>query len=81
MISNWCRVVCGLPDNLEDVVEVRLDLVDSLRQQPAIRSDAHVGHPVDGHQGFNQPAKRMEGGVTRLEEETRNYGENSSYFA
>lgn len=64
--------VCELPDDLVDAVEVRLDLVDSLRQQPAIRSDAHVGHPVDRHQGFHQPAQRVEGGVTRLEEVEKN---------
>lgn len=62
-----------LPDNLEDAIKVRLDLFDSLRQQPTIRSDAHVGHPVDRDQGLHQPAQRVERGVARLEEEGKNY--------
>lgn len=59
---------CELPDDLEDTVEVRLDLFDGLRQQPTIRSDANVGHPVDRHQGLQQPAQRVQRGVTCLEE-------------
>lgn len=62
-----------LPDDLEDAVKVRLDLFDSLRQQPTIRSDAHVGHPVDRDQGLHQPAQRVERGVARLEEEGKDY--------
>lgn len=35
-------------------------------QEPPVGSDAHVGHPVDGHQGLQQPAQRVEGGVAGL---------------
>lgn len=59
--------VCKLPHDLEDAAEVRLDLVDSLRKEPTVGSNAHVGHPVDRHQGFQEPAQRVQGGVARLE--------------
>lgn len=59
--------VMTLPDDLEDATEVRLDLFDGLRQQPTIRSHADVGHPVNRNKGLQQPAQRVQRGVTRLE--------------
>lgn len=71
------------PDDLEDAVEVGLDLVDGLRQQPAVRSHAHVGHPVDRHQGLHQAAQRVERGVARLEgvEEDRVYEPRQNHIS
>lgn len=66
VVGSW--TVCALPDNLKDAAKIRLDLVDSLMQEPTVGSNAHVGHPVDSHQGLQQPAQRVERGVTRLEE-------------
>lgn len=55
-----------LPDDLKNAAEVRLDLADGLMQEPTVGSNAHVGHPVDRHQCLQQPAQRVERGVTRL---------------
>lgn len=55
------------PDDLKDAAEVGLDLIDGLRQETPVGSDAHVGHPVDGDQTLHQAAQRVEGGVTCLE--------------
>lgn len=63
-----------LPDDLEDAAEVRLDLLDGLRQQPTIGSHADVGHPVNRNEGLQQPAQRVQRGVTRLQR-----GRTSSY--
>lgn len=54
------------PDDLEDSVQVGLDLFDCLLQQPAIRSNADVRHPINRHQGLYQPTQRVEGCVTGL---------------
>ncbi len=83
-MTSWafgCCTVCKLPDNLEDAIEVRLDLADSLRQQPTVCSNTHIGHPVDRHQSFYQPAQWVEGGVTGLEEVQKNYREIFSLLA
>ena len=56
-----------LPDDLEDAVEVGLDLVDGLVQEPAVGPHTHVGHTVHGNQRLQETAQRMERGVTRLE--------------
>lgn len=57
------------PDDVEDAVEVGFDLADGLRQQPPVGAHAHVGHPVDGHQGLQQPAEWMQGRVASLRDE------------
>lgn len=63
----------NLPDDAVEVFEVRLDFLHRLLQQPAVGTDAHVGHSVDSHQGFHQPAHWMEGGLRRLARELGAY--------
>lgn len=54
------------PDDLEYAVQVRFDLLHGLRQQPAVGSHTHVGHPVDSNKRLQQPSQRVGGGVARL---------------
>lgn len=56
----------NLPDNAVEMREVRLNFLDGLSEQPAVRSHTDVSHPVDGHQCLHQPAQRVERGLTRL---------------
>ena len=59
--------VSGLvPDELEDACEVGPDLLHGLAQQPSVGSHPHIGHPVHGHQGLQQAAQRVQGGLARL---------------
>lgn len=54
------------PDDLENAVQVRFDLLHGLRKQPAVGSHTHVGHPVDSNKRLQQPSQRVGGGVARL---------------
>lgn len=37
-------------------------------QEPTVGANTHVGHPVDRHQGLQQPTQRVQRSVTRLED-------------